>query len=424
MHPQDKFYFYNSSIGDLTRLMRKYAAPTLTPTPGLITNAYGVRINPKYFPNLLKGREGVEPIPIPANWHADIAEFGAAFRAIEIAADQFTVVELGCGWGCWLNITGVVAKRLGKRVKLIGVEGDIGHIEFAHESLTLNGFSADEFSVHHGVASGRSGIALFPKQEVPGEAWGLEPLFNVPEDRADELIRSGGYQRLRQIPLSDILPADTDRIDLLHIDIQGGEVPLITESITFLRERVVSMLIGTHSRQIEGELFSLLLNSDWVLEVERPAVIAIGQSITTLVDGVQFWRNARLAPSDKVDVVEPNGSVEVVDIPQTICRGETLRPKVRVTNNSAHDWYSDVDHPVRLCYHWIKNTGNYLVYDGIRTSFADQVVQSKSTIEQIMEVNAPNEAGILKLELTIVQDGVRWFEQPLFSPAIVQLTVT
>jgi hypothetical protein len=40
----------------------------------------------------------VEGIPIPANWHADIAEWAAALRAVELAEETFTVVELGCGW--------------------------------------------------------------------------------------------------------------------------------------------------------------------------------------------------------------------------------------------------------------------------------------------------------------------------------------
>jgi hypothetical protein len=40
----------------------------------------------------------VEPIPIPANWHADIAEWAAALRAVDLARGSFTMAELGCGW--------------------------------------------------------------------------------------------------------------------------------------------------------------------------------------------------------------------------------------------------------------------------------------------------------------------------------------
>lgn len=140
INPQDKFYFYNSSIGDLRDLIKDYSIEVHECTPGYITNAFGVKINPNHLPSVLAGKEGtVEPLPIPANWHADIAEFGSALHAVDLAEHEFTIVELGCGWGCWLNITGVVAKRKGLKVNLIGIEGDEGHVRFAHESLTLTG---------------------------------------------------------------------------------------------------------------------------------------------------------------------------------------------------------------------------------------------------------------------------------------------
>lgn len=172
------------------------------------------------------GGKGWNP-PIPANWHADLAEFGAALRAVDLAKDKYTVVELGCGWGCWMNITGVVAKRKGLDVMLIGVEGDAGHVEFAKEALRTNGFDEDEYVIHHGIASGQSGHALFPIQDQSGVNWGLEAYFDVADDKSTELMNTGKYMRLRQLPLSTLLPAGRDRIALLHIDIQGAEIPLI-----------------------------------------------------------------------------------------------------------------------------------------------------------------------------------------------------
>ena len=65
---------------------------------------------------ILDGRAGeVEDMPIPANWHADIAEWAAALRAVELARGTFSMAELGCGWGCWMNNTGVAARAAGLR---------------------------------------------------------------------------------------------------------------------------------------------------------------------------------------------------------------------------------------------------------------------------------------------------------------------
>ena len=89
--------------------------PDLPATPGYVTNFLGVRIDPAFAPEALAGKAGtVEPVPIPANWHADIAEWAAALRAVELAGDTFRMIELGCGWGCWMNNTGAAARRAGK----------------------------------------------------------------------------------------------------------------------------------------------------------------------------------------------------------------------------------------------------------------------------------------------------------------------
>jgi len=83
-------------------------------------------------------------------------------------------------------------------------------------------------------------------------------------------------------------------VDLLHIDIQGGEADLVTSSLAFLNAHVAYMMIGTHSRVIEGRLCDELGAAGWELEVERPAIMDITGKPAARVDGVQGWRNPRL----------------------------------------------------------------------------------------------------------------------------------
>ena len=82
MDPINRYYFYQTAIGDLDQLVTKYALSRVEATPGFLTNAFGVKVNPRHLPQVLEGMEGVEPLPIPANWHADLAEFGSALRII------------------------------------------------------------------------------------------------------------------------------------------------------------------------------------------------------------------------------------------------------------------------------------------------------------------------------------------------------
>lgn len=294
-------FFHYSTTFDAVECMRRHAASDLEPSPGHLTNFLGVRISPKFFPTILDGRAGeVEPIPLPANWHADIAEWGATLRAVDLAHETFTVLELGCGWGCWMANTGVAARRSGRVVHMIGIEGDEGHVEFAHEAMADNGFAPDQYTLHRGVAAATEGVALFPRVDHSGEVWGLEPVFGASEDERRHAVETGSHDELPMVSMARVI-GEHARIDLLHVDIQGGEADLVEGCLPLLSEKVAYMMIGTHSKQIEGELFSTLLASgDWLLEIERPAILDLthDRGPVVRVDGVQGWRNLRLLPLD------------------------------------------------------------------------------------------------------------------------------
>lgn len=288
------FWHYNS-LFDATVLVRRYAAGYQEAVPNRYLNYFGVTIDPKFFPTILSDRAGeVEQETIPANWHADLAEFGAALRAVDLAKNTFTMIELGCGWGCWMNITGAAARRKGLDVFLIGVEGDNDHVSFAFQSLTENRFAPDTFKIHRGIAAAKAGYALFPSQE--GGHWGLSPVFHSTPEQRDEALATGNYEVLPMVSLLDVANGH-DRIDLLHIDIQGGEAELVAEVLDFLKERVAYILIGTHSRPIEGRLWEMLEGAGWLLEIERPAIFMNHEErLFVSVDGVQGWRNLSLLP--------------------------------------------------------------------------------------------------------------------------------
>jgi len=290
---QNPFWHCQASF-DPVAMMTKYAAHDLTPSPRHLTNYLGVKIDPAFFPELLTGREGtVEPMPSPNNWHADIAEFAAALRAVDLSKESFTVAELGCGWGCWLNNTGVAAKRAGKRVFLIGIEGDPGHIDFARQALPDNGFKESEFELYHGIAAGYNGTALFPKQSQAGVEWGLEPILNPTDEQIKRAREDDSCTILPTHDLASIIEKHGE-LDLLHIDIQGGETAFLDSRIDVCNESVHYVLVGTHSRAIEGRLETLMFANGWVLDVDRPAISSLEDGIQTLrVDGVQGWMNSR-----------------------------------------------------------------------------------------------------------------------------------
>lgn len=289
--PGSVFFHYNCSF-DAIDAINKHARNDVMAHPSYVTNFLGVKVSPRFFPGILDGKAGtLEPIPIPANWHADIAEWAAALRAVDLASGRFRVVELGCGWGCWLNNTGVAARNKGLAVELIGIEGDSEHVAYAYEAMAANGFSSEEFRIIHGVAAPEKGVALFPVVDNAGASWGSEPILNATAAQIKEAEASGQYQQLGAFPLAEIVKGEP--VDLLHIDIQGGEADFVEAAIGDLNKFVRYIVIGTHSRQIEGRIMSILLNEGWKLEMERPAIIRLIDGRPQIsVDGVQGWRNA------------------------------------------------------------------------------------------------------------------------------------
>lgn len=291
------FFHYNAII-DAHAIIQGHDYPARQPMEGHIVNFLGVAMNAKFMRTEEQLAGVVTEVPIPCNWHADMAEWAAALRAVDLARGTFTVVELGCGWGCWMNNTAVAAKRRGLAVHAIGVEGDAAHVEFAREALATNGIRPDEYTLHLGVAAERPGVALFPKPDRRGEDWGSEPIFNAEPDVFARAKASGEFDEVAIIPLADVI-GGRSRIDLVHIDIQGGEADLVRDCLALLSEEVAYLVIGTHSRQIEGRLFDDLIGAGWVLEIERPAILALSaeEGPVTRTDGVQGWRNPKLLPS-------------------------------------------------------------------------------------------------------------------------------
>ncbi|MDG0794534.1 hypothetical protein OMP38_29610 [Cohnella ginsengisoli] len=63
---------------------------------------------------------------------------------------------------------------------------------------------------------------------------------------------------------------------------------------------------------------------------------------------------------------------------------------------------------VNLSYHWMNQTGDKLLEDGIRTALSENVYPNQST-ESNMIIKLPQKSGHYLLRLSLVQEGVSWF---------------
>ena len=289
----DALYHYYCEF-DAPALLEKFARDNLSGTPGMLTNFIGVRVPIQVFPHVLEARDGdVEGIPDPGNWHADIAEWAAVLHSVDQSRKTFRIVELGCGWGCWLNIAGVAALQRDLTVDLIGIEGDKNHLINARATLDANDFTEVNSRLIHGVAGPTKGEAIFPDPAAGEAGWGGKAIFDADAKTLAKAKADSSVQVLDCYPLSEL--ARDGAIDLLHIDIQGAETDFVAGNITDMCNHVRRVLIGTHSRSIEGSLQSLFLGAGWHMEMERPVIAPLKKGVpVTQIDGVQMWANPDL----------------------------------------------------------------------------------------------------------------------------------
>ena len=62
-----------------------------------------------------------------------------------------------------------------------------------------------------------------------------------------------------------------------------------------MQTHVRRVLIGTHSRAIEGRLEEIFLKAGWRMEMDRPAIAPLQDGKPVIyIDGVQMWANPDL----------------------------------------------------------------------------------------------------------------------------------
>ncbi|MEM6477432.1 MAG: FkbM family methyltransferase [Pseudomonadota bacterium] len=292
--------------------------PGPEPMQGCLRNFQGALIPVAVSPDILAPLEGtLEGPPAPGNWHGCRAEWGGALHAVAQARGTFTMAELGCGWGPWMLATGIAARARGLAPRLIGVEASARHLTQARQTLALNGFGADQVTLHHAVAGtpDMAATALFPRdpQGGPGNQgthgtitdWGRAAIFET--ESAPDTALSATHERLRCLSLAEISAGAP--LDLLHLDIQGAELEVVRGNWAEIAARVRRVLIGTHGRALEGALTAHFESQGWRLEVERPALCRLSETgfesgfetgadsgadsgrAEVLIDGVQLWRS-------------------------------------------------------------------------------------------------------------------------------------
>ena len=112
---------------------------------------------------------------------------------------------------------------------------------------------------------------------------------------------------------------------------------------------------------------------------------------------------------------------------QTMRVNAVVTIPVTVKNTSTETWPATPDPTgagwVRLAYHWLDNTGKVVVYDGLRTELPYDLAPGEA-VTLNAKIQAPAQEGDFMLRLSMVQEGVAWFEDRGAQPLDIPVTLT
>ena len=102
------------------------------------------------------------------------------------------------------------------------------------------------------------------------------------------------------------------------------------------------------------------------------------------------------------------GSIKAINPPAKITGGFSLLATVQ--NGSDRLWESAGPNPIHIAYHWLDEDMNMIVYDGKRTKLPGGGIPVGCTAEIEVHVMPPAKPGLHSLHLTMVEEGVAWFD--------------
>jgi hypothetical protein len=279
------------------------------PQQGFILDFLGVRTRVSHVKSFRNQDGSVFGTPVPAGdgFHAETVEYVGVLKSALTASRRYVALELGAGWGPWLISGAAAARRRGiKNIRLHGVEGDPEHFASMRVHFRDNGFDPALHRLDNAVVGVKAGRARWPRYDDPSDCYGTRPLACLEEDgntsdKADGWDIGGPvsdrYIDVEMLSIRGVLEREPFW-DLVHIDVQGSESELCSCSTDVLDRRVRWLVIGTHSRKIDGDLMDLFFRQGWILENEKPARLVYNPSAEsleamTIMDGTQVWRNPR-----------------------------------------------------------------------------------------------------------------------------------
>ena len=216
----------------------------------------------------------------PPTIDTEYFEWVDLLEAVVSAENRFTMLEIGAGYGRWtVNAGAAVRAFSGLPTTLIAVEAEPTHFGWLEQHCRDNNVDARTLS------------AAVTRQ--PGE---VEFAVGNPAGWYGQAIVDGSWspertELVRGVALSSLL-AEHERVDLVHMDVQGVEADVLEEARHEMY-RVLRLHVGTHGRDQERRIRTLFADLGWSAANDYPSAATAPTPWGNMAfqDGVQTWLN-------------------------------------------------------------------------------------------------------------------------------------
>lgn len=277
----------------------------------------GTKIRGQFVAGMTTYAAGPKVTPDPT-FDEEYFEWIDLMESVVAASGSYTMIELGAGYGRWVARAAFAVKRRHAQMpfRLIAVEAEPVVYQWMHLHFKDNGIDPSRHALIHGAISEVPGEVLFyiggprggPFDRNPNDWYGqcLAQAHDVSSEYVEDGEYSGFKVRLHKsgwrsirvpgITLAGILK-DLDRVDLIDMDIEGQELPVVRSNIEELNAKVKRLHIGTHGREIEAELRQILRSHAWKCLFDYPERSSSETPWGTISfeNGVQSWVNPRFS---------------------------------------------------------------------------------------------------------------------------------
>jgi FkbM family methyltransferase len=205
-------------------------------------------------------------------------------ESVVAARGSYTMIDLGAGFGRWAVRAHHAARQFNPHMPchLIAVEAEPTVFEWMRVHFQDNGINPANHKLIHGAVTEQGGDLPFYIGGPKGGPWDLKPDawygqsltkdYDCAAESVDDgeycghrvLLHPSGWRSIR-VPGINLrrLLQDLDHVDLIDMDIEGQELPMIQANIRELDAKVRRLHIGTHSKEIEDGLRALLSSHGW-----------------------------------------------------------------------------------------------------------------------------------------------------------------